>query len=141
MLLATRGLLVRTIDDAEAYLREFIWETLQDPKGSLQRHSHDYDLYLPWVHEEIRNAPPPPGYEMHGAVLVDRMLMDAAWSLVQKNILRPGPRAVSSEVRPDDYGKGFSLTPPGTEWVQEFRKIRAFLRDFMNPHGSEQHQV
>jgi hypothetical protein len=135
MLLATRGLLIRSLDEMESYLREFIWETLRDPDGPMQRHSLDYDLYLPWVHEEIRNAPAPPGHEAHGAVLVDRLLMDAAWSLVQKNMLRPGPRTVPSEVRLEDYGKGFSLTPSGIEWIREFTKLKSFLREFLAPHG------
>ena len=80
MLLATRGLLIRTLEESEAYLREFIWETLRDPNGSMQRHSHDYDLYLPWVHEEIRNAPPPPNCEVHGAVFVDVLKRSGARS-------------------------------------------------------------
>ena len=121
MLLATRGLLLRGIEESEEYLREFIWETLRDPNGPMQRHSHDYDLYLPWVHEEIRNAPPPPGGDMHGAVLVDRLLMDCAWSLTMKGLIRPSPRSVSSECRPGDYGKGFSLTPAGVHWVKSFQ--------------------
>ena len=122
MLLATKGLLLRTVEDTEPYLQEFIWETLRDPNGPMQRHSHDYDLFLPWVHEEVRNAPPAPGQEIHGAVLVDRLLMDGAWALVQKGYLRPGPRAVSSEVRGTDYGKGFSLTHAGIEWIKAFHK-------------------
>ena len=122
MLLATRGLLLRGVEETEEYLREFIWETLRDPNGPMQRHSHDYDLFLPWVHEEIRNAPPPPGTEVHGAVLVDRLLMDCAWSLCLRGFLRPGPRAVSSECRAGDYGKGYSLTPSGIDWVKSFKK-------------------
>ena len=120
MLLSTRGLLLRNLDETEDFLREFIWETLRDPIGPMQRHSHDYDLFLPWVHEEIRNAPPAPGHEVHGAVFIDRLLMDAAWDLVQKGFLRPGPRAVSSEVRASDFGKGYALTVTGRDWVKSF---------------------
>ncbi len=122
MLLATRGLLVRTLDEAEFFLQEFIWCTLRDPSGPMQRHSLDYDLYLPWVHEEVRNAPSPPDYDAHSAVLIDRLLMDASWILVQKGLVRPGPRGVSSEVRAGDYGKGFSLTATGMAWVKEYGK-------------------
>ena len=120
MLLGTKGQACKTMEAAESYLREFIRETVQDPDGPMQRHSLEYDLYLPWLHEDVWNAPVPEGE--HGKLPdLDRLYMDAAWSLVQQGYLRPGPRKISSVVRSTDYGKGYSLTCQGQAWIKESR--------------------
>ncbi|MGV3614390.1 MAG: hypothetical protein ACO1SV_03550 [Fimbriimonas sp.] len=118
MLLGTKGHACKTMEAAEAYLREFIIETLKDPTGPMQRHSMEYDLYLPWLHEDVWSSPSPDGGNGRLADL-DRLYMDAAWSLVQQGYLRPGPRKISSHVRPTDYGKGYSLTYKGMRWIEE----------------------
>lgn len=118
MLLGTKGHSCHTLEAAEAYLREFIIETLRDPEGPMQRHSMEYDLYLPWLHEDVWSAPSPSG-ERTPLPDLDRLYMDAAWSLVQQGYLRPGPRKISSHVRPTDYGKGYSLTYRGQKWIAE----------------------
>jgi len=117
MLLASKALMMKCMDDAEAFVREFIRAVREDPKGPMQRHSHDYDLYLPWLVEEVRNAPPVEGCQESARSKADSIFMDVAWSLVVKGYLRPGPRKVSSEVRASDYGKGFSLTATGCDWL------------------------
>jgi hypothetical protein len=115
--LASKGQVCHSLVEAEGYLREFIRETLRDPDGPMQRHSQEYDLYLPWLQEDVWNAPRPDG---HHASLpdLDRLYMDAAWSLVHKGFLRPGARKISSIVNGSDYGRGFSLTHLGHEWVK-----------------------
>ena len=117
MLLGTKGHSCQTLEAAEAFLREFIAETLRDPDGPMQRHSMEYDLYLPWLHEDVWSAPSPNGERIPFPDL-DRLYMEAAWSLVQQGYLRPGPRKISSPVRPTDYGKGYSLTYRGTQWIE-----------------------
>ncbi len=116
MLIGTKGQACCSLEAAENYLREFIFETLRDPTGAFARHSLEYDLYLPWLQEDVWNAPAPDGNRPRLPDL-DRLYMDAAWALVMKGYLRPGPRKISSLVASGDYGKGYSLTPLGREWV------------------------
>lgn len=116
MQLATKGQACQNLDQAENYLREFIYTTLQDVGGPMQRHSMEFDLYLPWLQEDVWNAPAPDCEHLRLCDL-DSLFMDAAWSLVMKGYLRPGPRKISSTIRSTDYGRGYSLTLAGRDWV------------------------
>lgn len=119
MLLGSKGRACHTREDAEQFIAEFIVETLRDPYGPMQRHSLDYDLYLPWLQEEVWNSPTPE--DALQTPVLDRIYMDAAWSLVMKGYLRPGPRTMSAQCRPQDYGKGYSLTAEGRAWLAMVR--------------------
>jgi hypothetical protein len=118
MLLGTKGQACKTLEAAENYLREFIAETLRDPEGPMQKHSLEYDLYLPWLQEDVWTSPAPEGGSGRLPDL-DRLYMDAAWSLVMKGYLRPGPRKISAVAKGTDYGKGYSLTYAGMAWIRE----------------------
>lgn len=118
MLLGTKGQTCHNLEEAEGYIREFIAATLADENGAMKRHSGEYDLYLPWLQEDVFTAPRPNGDNPRIPDL-DRLFMDAAWSLVTKGYLRPGAHKISSVVSATDYGRGFSLTHRGHQWVRE----------------------
>jgi hypothetical protein len=113
-----KGTGAKTLDEAEAFIREFILELRNDSTGRMRRHSGDYDLYLPWLWEEIVNS----GSHTepaHCSTWSSRLYMEAAWSLVQKGYLRPGPVKISAGAGGGDQGKGFSLTFKGEEWLED----------------------
>ncbi len=112
----SKGADVCSLEAAEGFIREFILELRNDESGRMRKHSVDYDLYLPWLWEEVTNS----GSHLepaHCSKEASRLYMDAAWSLVQKGHLRPGPPKVSSTTGGGDYGKGFSVTYAGEEWL------------------------
>ncbi len=111
------GRLAATVEEAEAYTWRFIAEnrTITDPR--MLAHSHDFDLFLPWMLEIFDTQGHQPN-EPHSLLEIQRLYMDAAWNLVTQSFLRPGPRTISSGQTADGYGKGFSLTPKGLEKVE-----------------------
>lgn len=120
----TRGCCVSTIEEAEAFIGEFIREVRRDPKGAMQRHSREYDLFLPWLWEEVINAGThdAPSHPSHEA---NQLFMEAAWGLVQKGVLRPGPPKITSEDQGGDYGKGYTLTFAGVKWLESLSAEQA----------------
>ena len=111
-----KGADVVSVDDAEGFIREFILELRNDRSGRMRRHSREYDLFMPWLWEEITTS----GTHLeptHAKLETNELYMEAAWSLVQKGILRPGPPKTTSEDGAGDYGKGYSLTFKGKEWL------------------------
>lgn len=129
MLLGTGGRTVRNIEEAENFIRTFILQVRDNPEHRGIGHLHDYDVFLPWMMECITNVPEHDPDETSNTEL-DRLYMDAGWSLVQKGLMRPGPRRVSGESVGDGYGKGYTLTQKGQEWLKQgrpddFRKSEA----------------
>ena len=122
----TKGADVTTLEGAEAFIRDFVAALRDDDSGRMRRHSGDYDLFLPWLWEEVVNS----GTHLepaHCSKDASRLFMDAAWSLVQKGHLRPGPPKVSSTTGGGDYGKGFSLTDAGEAWLRGAEETRPAL--------------
>ncbi|RYG49804.1 hypothetical protein EON79_00060 [bacterium] len=117
MLIGQQGRVVKDLEEAEAYVKTFVRSVYdeEDPGGPQHRHSLDYDLFVPWLWENVSNAKVEDA-PLEGSVL-ERLYMDAAWSLVQKGYLRPGPRNVMGGGGSGD-GKGYSLTIKGREWIE-----------------------
>ena len=112
---------VREIESAEAFIREFMYETLNNPSEGSYGKSYDFDLYLPWMMDWVLNVPQPkedmdftPTHEL------EIMFMDASWSLCQQGLMRPGPRSTNGESPGGAYGKGFALTPKGRKWLERW---------------------
>ncbi len=113
-----KGADVLTPDDAEEFIKAFIAELRNDDSGRMRRHSREYDLFLPWLWEEVTNS----GTHLeptHTRLETNELYMEAAWSLVLKGYLRPGPPKTTSEDAGGDYGKGYSLTLRGKAWLGE----------------------
>jgi len=95
--------------DAEHSLLDFIREGAASySPHHIGQHSRGFDLYLPWF-MEIVGGESLPGVGSLGLPELGQLYMDAAWSLVMKGVLRPGPKFVNVDVSGDVYGKGFSL--------------------------------
>ena len=112
------GRLVKTVDDAECYIWKFIAENLCADDQHIREHSHDFDLYLPWLREILESQKG----DRTGAlpiIEIQRLYMEAAWDLVMQGLLRPGPRTISGDPLKDGYGKGYSLTERGRRRVAE----------------------
>lgn len=106
------------LEEAEAFLRQFIAEGAVSAEKGFDPHNHDFDLYLPWAFQCIQSAAKEGPLKLCD---IGILLMDAAWSLSQKGYLRPGPRSVMGEdIR--GSGKGYSLTPEGRMWVSQVRQ-------------------
>lgn len=119
-----KGTEAETLDQAEEFIRGFILELRNDPSGRMRRHSGDYDLFLPWLWEEVVNS----GSHLqpaHCSTKASQLYMEAAWDLVQKGYLRPGPIKISSSGGGNDQGKGFSVTFRGEEWLKEAAEPQA----------------
>ena len=113
-----KGADVTTVEEAEGFLRDFILTLRNDGTGRMRKHSREYDLFMPWLWEEITNS----GTHLdptHTSIETNEIYMEAAWTLVQKGYLRPGPPKSTSEDAGGDYGKGYSLTFKGKEWLDE----------------------
>ncbi|RYG25074.1 hypothetical protein EON82_08475 [bacterium] len=121
-----RGTEAKTLDEAEAFIRDFILELRNDNTGRMRRHSGEYDLFLPWLWEEIVNSG---SHERpaHCETKSSRLFMDAAWSLVQKGYLRPGPHKISDGTGGNDHGKGYSVTFKGEDWLSEVNSAEPSL--------------
>lgn len=109
---------VTTVDEAEGFVKAFIRTLRDDASGRMRRHSRDYDLFMPWLWEEITTS----GTHLeptHTRLETNELYMEAAWSLVQKGYLRPGPPKTTSQDAGGDYGKGYTLTFKGKAWLGE----------------------
>jgi len=86
--------------------------------------TYDFDVFLPYMMDWVLNVPHSKDEDESFAPTHDLELlyMDAAWDLVRKGLLRPGPRATNSEGVGGDYGKGYSLTQEGRAWIAEALK-------------------
>lgn len=97
-------------EEAENCLLDFIYEgTAVDLTHNIGKHSRGYDLYLPWFMEVIEYRTPYSESDALGVPDLQRLYMDAAWNLVMKGILRPGPKWLSGDADSNVYGKAFSL--------------------------------
>lgn len=112
-----KGRQASTIEDAQNYLWQFIAEnlTITDPK--VREHAHDFDLYLPWLLQIFDRHGEQPGEKLTLPEL-QALYMDAAWDLVQRGFLRPGPRFIDGEQTREGYGNGYSLTAKGKQFVK-----------------------
>jgi hypothetical protein len=119
----TSGRLVRSEDDAEAYIWKFIAENLVQTDRHIVEHNRDYDLFLPWLLEIVSNHHVAGESEQLPIFDIERIYMDAAWSLVIDGFLRPGPRVITGDNH-DGFGKGYSLTKKGRQHIREI--IRPF---------------
>jgi hypothetical protein len=117
----TDGQLVRSIDDAEKFIHTFLRFEREHRDELAKNKEHDYDLYLPWLMEVVVNATEVE--ESRPPAEFDALYMDAAWSLVLKGCLRPGPRRVTGDAGTDGYGKGFALTAKGQQWLNSDNPI------------------
>lgn len=99
-----------TLADAEECLLEFIAEGLEkgDPHHIRER-SKGFDLWLPWFWEVVESRRLGGDHNARDFTRLDRLYMDAAWGLVTRGILRPGPRTIEEDPGGGSYGKGFSL--------------------------------
>jgi len=96
--------------EAEQRLLDFIREGIRsDGSHHIREHSREFDLYLPWFMEIVEYGAPYPDVEPLGICQLERLYLDASWSLVLKGVLRPGPRSVAAGVDGNVYGKAFSL--------------------------------
>ena len=107
------GRLARTIEEAEAFIFHFIAENHLCPDARVHNRSFGYDLYLPWLFEVVENLSVADEGDAPRVVDLDVLYMDAAWSLVQKGFLRPGPSRITGDNPKEGYGKGYALTPQG----------------------------
>lgn len=116
-----RGRFVKSIEDAEEYIWRFIAENHCCSDRHVKEHSHDFDLYLPWLLEvmEYQKSERQDGLTM---LQIQQFYMDAAWDLVMKGYFRPGPRTISGDPLKDGYGKGYSLTPIGRQRLEDEAK-------------------
>ena len=99
-----------SLEEAERCLLGFIREGVcSDERHHIREHSFDSDLHLPWFMEVVEYAEPYADAEPLPIPSLAMLYMDAAWSLVMKGTLRPGPRSVSGEANGSAFGKSFSL--------------------------------
>ena len=101
----------KTVDEAQQAIIEFLREgqNAQSQHNVVDK-SHGFDLYLPWMMEVIEYVKPAPGDEEPLRVPeLHRLYMDAAWGLVIKGLLRPGPKALTGGSESGAYGRAYSL--------------------------------
>ncbi len=100
----------RTLDEAEQSLLDFIREgELPDSQHHVKKYSRGFDLYLPWLILVLESRPAYPDVEPLDLSELQGLYMDAAWDLVLKGVLRPGPRLAEEETDTTAYGRGYSL--------------------------------
>lgn len=105
---------VATLEEAEAFLKHFIQRNRAKGTTGFDVHNQDFDLFLPWVLECVQSDA---GKSVLSPSELNEIYMDAAWSLVMKGLLRPGPRSCSGSSVGTAYGKGYSLTRAGRLWI------------------------
>ncbi len=99
-----------TIEEAEAALLDFIRANRgANALDQIGKHSHGFDLFLPWFMEVVEYRAPEGSKEALGIPELQQLYMDAAWSLVMKGKIRPGPKLVGDDVDKNVYGKAFTL--------------------------------
>lgn len=114
-----RGRLAKSLQDAEDYILDFIVENLAQKERRITEKSFDFDLYLPWLMEIVEYQKIDHQSSCPEIVELESLYMDAAWSLCNKGILRPGPRRTNSDNPKDGYAKGYSLTLLGRSMIRE----------------------
>lgn len=117
------GRLARNVDQAERYLWTFMQENMSVTERHIAEHSRDFDLFLPWLLEIVSNQRVSHDQDVVPIFDLERIYMDAAWSLVMQGYLRPGPKVVTGDIR-DGYGKGYSLTIKGLQRMESLPPIR-----------------
>jgi hypothetical protein len=120
-MLNVEGRQAKTIDDAKAFIRKFIYEIIHTKDQSGYVKHYEMDLYLPMMMDWILNVPAAKDMEFTTSEVLEVLYMDAAWGLCMDGIFRPGPRSTVGEVPGDSYGKGYSLTAKGKEWLEQER--------------------
>jgi hypothetical protein len=118
----THGRKAKSVQDAQAFILEFMNETLNNPSESGYGKSYDFDLFLPWMMSWILNVPQKDDQDITPTDDLEVLYMDAAWDLVMKGILRPGTRGTGGEGTGGEYAKGYSMTPKGKEWLAEYAR-------------------
>jgi hypothetical protein len=116
------GRTVKTVDEAEAFIWEFMQVTLSNPEESGYGKSYDFDLYLPWLMDWVLNRPHDPNAIMTPTDELELLYMEAGWSLVMKGLMRPGSRDSGGEIPGGAYGKGYAMTFKGRDFYK--RKMR-----------------
>jgi hypothetical protein len=111
------GRLAKTQEDAECYLWRFMSENMCCKDKHVTAHLYDFDLYLPWLLEILEYQKPEDKSDALPIIELQRLFMDAAWSLVMQGFLRPGPKTISGDPLRDGYGKGYSLTISGQKRI------------------------
>ena len=124
-MLTAQGRKVKSIEEAEAYIRHFMEETLYRPTEGSYGKSYDFDLFLPYMMDWILSVPQEKEDEFTPTHDLERIYMEAGWRLCQKGFLRPGPRTTGGEGVGGDYGKGYSLTMEGRKWLTEFHEQKS----------------
>lgn len=114
-----RGRLAKSLQDAEDYILDFIVENLAQKERRITEKSFDFDLYLPWLMEIVEYQKIDHKSNCPEIVELESLYMDAAWSLCNKGLLRPGPRRTNSDNPKDGYAKGYSLTLLGRSMIRE----------------------
>jgi hypothetical protein len=115
------GRKVVSVQDGKLFIRAFLDEILNHRTDVGFGKSYDFDLYLPWMMDWVLNVPgDKEDQEVTPTHDLEIIYMDAAWELCQEGLLRPGPRSTSGEGTGGAYGKGYSLTPKGRDWIAEF---------------------
>ncbi|MEA2553152.1 MAG: hypothetical protein QOJ65_1328 [Fimbriimonadaceae bacterium] len=132
----TSGRLVRSEEEAVAYIWKFIAENLVQTDRHVTDHSRDFDLFLPWLLEITSNLRVPESEEPLPIFDLEGIYMDAAWSMVMQGYLRPGPRVITGDIR-DGYGKGFSFTRKGAKRFSELRLAESFQSPVLGVTASE----
>jgi hypothetical protein len=112
----TSGRLIRNEKEAQEFIWKFIAENLVQTERHIVEHTHDYDLFLPWLLEIVSNLHVDDDLDTMAISDLERVYMDATWGLVMEGYLRPGPRVITGDIR-DGYGKGYSLTRKGTQHI------------------------
>jgi hypothetical protein len=124
MLSFVEGRHVHDVDSAKQFIRRYLGDASVHAGHSFDDHRHHYDLYLPWLVELVENAPRAERSQAERTQddvafpELERIFMEAAWELAQQGFLRPGPKRTCHMNVSDGYGKGFSLTYRGEEWVK-----------------------
>jgi hypothetical protein len=120
-MLSSEGRKVKTMHDAENFIRKFMNETLFHRNTEVYGKHYDYDLYLPLMMDWVLNLPSDKNEVYTPTEELEVLFMESGWDLVQKGLLRPGPRATNSESPGDAYGKAYCLTEKGRQWLKEGR--------------------
>jgi len=120
------GRLIQNEDDAQQFIWKFIAENLVQTERHIVEHNRDYDLFLPWLLEIVSNLHVKAERDMLPIHDLERIYMDAAWTLVMEGYLRPGPRVITGDIR-DGFGKGYSLTQKGAQ------RMKAVLHQMEEP--------
>jgi hypothetical protein len=118
-MLSIEGRKAATIDEAKNFIKRFMYEIIHLKNESGYVKHYELDLYLPMMMDWVLNVPGDKNQTFTPTDTLEVLYMDAAWELCREGIFRPGPRATNGESPHDSYGKGYSLTLKGREWIKE----------------------